>query len=143
VENFVRALFHNVYNRRDFSWIDKAYAPSARWRGPSNRLGYGRQDIRAMARGLLATFPDLGVHVDEVYWMGDGADGYRVSVRWTAQGTHRGYALYGEPTNRRVLLWGIDQLYIDKGQIAEDWMMFNEFDVLGQILSDEPAPMLG
>jgi hypothetical protein len=143
VENFVRALFHNVYNRRDLSWIDKAYAACAQWRGPSNRLGYGRQDIRSMARALLATFPDLGMHVDEVYWMAGNADTYRVSVRWTAQGTHRGHGLYGAPTFRRVRIWGINQLYITKAEITEDWMMFNEFDVLGQILSDEPAPMLG
>ena len=84
-----------------------------------------------MARGLLATFPDLGMQVDEVYWMGNEAEGFRVSVRWSAQGTHRGYALYGNPTGRRVHLWGINQLYITGGQITEDWMMFNEFDVHG------------
>jgi predicted ester cyclase len=143
IENFVRAVWHNVYNRRDLSWFDKAYAASARWRGPSNRIGHGRQDVRAMARALLATFPDLGMRVDEVYWMGNDRDGYRVSVRWSAEGTHRGYALYGEPTQRRVSLWGIDQLYVTDGQITEDWMMFNEFDVLAQVLGDDPAPMLG
>jgi len=45
------------------------------------------------------------------------------------------------PTGRRVHVWGINQLYISGGQITEDWMMFNEFDVMAQILSDEPAPM--
>ncbi len=143
VEHFVRALWHDVYNRRDLSAVDRAYAATARWKGPSNRLGYGRQDVKGMARALLATFPDLGMAVDEVYWMGNVAEGYRVSVRWTAQGTHRGYALYGAPTHRRVRLWGIDQLHIGNEVITEDWMMFNEFDVMAQILSDEPAPMVG
>jgi predicted ester cyclase len=142
VEHFVRALFHNLYNRRDLSTVDKAYTPTARWKGASNRLGYGRQDVKGMARSLLATFPDLGMQVDEVYWMGNDDEGYRVSVRWTAQGTHRGYALYGAPTQRRVHLWGIDQLYIRNGVITEDWMMFNEFDVMAQILSDEPTVVL-
>ena len=141
VEHFVRALWHNVYNRRDLSAVDKAYAATARWKGTSNRAGYGRQDVKGMARALMATFPDLGMQVDEVYWMGNETEGYRVSVRWTAQGTHRGYALYREPTNRRVHLWGINQLYISGGQITEDWQMFNEFDVMAQILSDEPAAM--
>jgi predicted ester cyclase len=141
VEHFVRALWHNLYNRRDLSAVDKAYEPTVRWKGTSNRLGYGRQDVKGMARALMATFPDLGMQVDEVYWMGNEAEGFRVSVRWTAQGTHRGYALYGAPTNRRVHLWGINQLYISGGRITEDWHMFNEFDVMAQILSDEPAPM--
>ncbi|MGN6609815.1 MAG: ester cyclase [Jatrophihabitans sp.] len=143
VEHFVRALWHNLYNRRDLSSVDRAYTSTARWRGPSNRVGYGRQDVKGIARSLLATFPDLGMQVDEVYWMGNEADGFRVSLRWTAQGTHRGHALYGPPTGRRVHLWGIDQLYIRGGRVTEDWMMFNEFDVLAQILSDEPAELLG
>jgi hypothetical protein len=139
VEQFVRALWHNLYNRRDLSAVDRAYTPTVRWRGASNRVGYGRQDVKAMTRALLATFPDLGMQVDEVYWMGNEPDGFRVSVRWTAQGTHRGYALYGPPSNRRVHLWGINQLYISAGQITDDWHMWNEFDVMAQILSDEPS----
>ena len=143
VDHFVRQLFHDTYNRRDFSAIDRAYAPNVRWYGTTNRSGYGRSDVRAMARNLLSTFPDLGLHVDEVYWMGNDEEGYRVSVRWTAQGTHRGWSLYGEPTGRRVYIWGLQQLYIQRGQIVEDWMLFNEFEVMSQILKDDPAPLIG
>jgi len=142
VEHTVRALFHNVYNRRDLSAVDRAYAPNARWHGATNRDGYGRAEVRAMARGLLATFPDLGLHVDQVYWMGNDADGYAASVRWTALGTHRGWGLYGRPTGRRVLIWGLSQLYFTGGQIVEDWTLFNEFDVLAQILRDEPPQLV-
>jgi sulfopropanediol 3-dehydrogenase len=139
VDHFVRALWHNLYNRRDLSSVDRAYVPTVRWWGTSDRVGYGREDVKGMARALLATFPDLGMQVDAVHWMGNEADGYRVSVRWTAQGTHRGHALYGEPTNRRVRLWGINHLYLSAGRIIEDWQMFNEFDVMAQILRDEPS----
>jgi predicted ester cyclase len=142
VEHAIRALFHEVYNRRDFSAIDLLYAPNVRWHGTSNREGYGRADVRAMARGLLATFPDLGLQVDEVYWMGNETDGFSATVRWTAIGTHRGYALYGPPTGRRVHLWGISQLYFSGGLIVEDWMLFNEFDVMAQLLRDEMLPLL-
>lgn len=92
-----------------------------------------------MARGLMATFPDLGLQVDEVYWMGNEAEGFSVSARWSALGTHRGYGLYGAPTGRRVHLWGISQLYITGGRITEEWALFNEFDVLAQLLRDDPA----
>lgn len=141
VEHFVRALWHNLYNRRDLSSVDRAYLPTVQWRGPSGRLGYGRQDVKGMPRALMATLPDLGMQVDEVYWMGNEAEGFRVSVRWTAQGTHRGYGLYGEPSGRRVHLWGVDQIYIAHGQITQHWHMFNEFDLMAQILSDEPSGM--
>ena len=134
VDHFARALWHETYNRRDLSAIDRAYAPNVRWHGGSLREGYGRADVRKQARGLMATFPDLGLHVDEVYWMGNEAEGFSVSVRWTAIGTHRGYGLYGDPTGRRVHLWGLNQLYIRDGAITEEWALFNEFDVLAQLL---------
>ena len=129
-------LFHDTYNRRDLSAIDRAYATTVRWHGGSLRKATRRADVRKMARALMATFPDLGLHVDEVYWMGDESQGLSVSVRWTATGTHRGYALYGEPTGRRVHLWGLNQLYIRDGEITEEWALFNEFDVLAQLLAD-------
>jgi predicted ester cyclase len=142
VEHAVRKLWHDVYNRRDLSAVDRAYASTVRWNGTSNRSGYGRSYVRSQALALLATFPDVGMNVDEVYWMGNDADGYRVSLRWTAMGTHRGYAMYGEPTGRRVHLWGISQLYLNAGAITEEWSCFNEFDVLAQLLADEPLPMV-
>ena len=95
------------------------------------------------ARALLATFPDLGVAVDEVYWMGNEADGFSVSVRWSGVGTHRGYGLYGSPTGRRAQLWGMSQLYFSGGRVVEEWSLFNEFDVLAQLFADEPPAQLG
>lgn len=141
VGHVVRGLLHDTYNRRDLSAIDRAYAANVRWHGPSNREGYGRAEVRGMARNLLASFPDLGLHVDEVYWMGNDRDGYAVSARWTAIGTHRGFGIYGTPTGRRVHLWGISQLYFSEGEIVEEWMLFNEFDVLAQMLRDEPLAL--
>jgi predicted ester cyclase len=143
IDALMRALYHNVYNRRDLSAIDRLYAQNVRWHGTSDREGYGRADVRAMARGLLSSFPDLGLHVDEVYWMGNGAEGFSVSVRWTAVGTHRGYGLYGTPTGRRVHIWGLSQLYLVQGRIVEEWSLFNEFDVIAQLVRDtEPGSLV-
>ncbi|MFG1926067.1 ester cyclase [Cryptosporangium sp. NPDC048952] len=141
-EHFARALFHNVYNRRDLSAFDRSYSSTVRWKGTSNRTGYGLGDVKGMARSLMATFPDLGMKVDEVYWMGNDEEGYRIVVRWTASGTHRGHGLYGVPTGRRAHLWGISQLYVRNGRVTEEWNLFNEFDVMAQLLSDAPLPML-
>jgi predicted ester cyclase len=142
VDYEVRALFHNVYNRKNLAAIDKAYAQNVRWNAATNRTGYGRGEVKGMARMLMSTFPDLGLHIDEIYWMGNDANGYSVSVRWSASGTHRGYGLYGKPTGRRIFLWGLNQLYFQGGKIVEDWMLFNEMDVMAQILKDEATDLL-
>lgn len=143
VEGFCRALWHDAYNRRDLSVFDRTYERGVRWHGPTNREGYGIGMVRQMARELLATFPDLGVQVDEVYWMGNEAEGFSVSVRWSGLGTHRGTGgIYGQPTGRRVFVWGLSQLYVREGRVHEDWMLFNELDVLAQLLRDDAPTLL-
>jgi hypothetical protein len=39
-------------------------------------------------------------------------------------------------------MWALQQLYVQGGRIVEDWMLFNEFDVLAQLLKDEPEPLI-
>ena len=83
---------------------------------------------------MVAMFPDLGLSVDDVYWMGNASEGYLVSVRWSAVATHRGHGPYGDPTGRQVNLWGITQWVLADGVVQKEWMMFNEFGVLMQIM---------
>ena len=85
---------------------------------------------------MLAMFPDLILQIDDIYWMGNDADGYLVSVRWSLVGTHRGMGIYGAPTGRRVNMWGITQHEIKDGVIRKEWMLFNEFAVMQQIYRD-------
>jgi predicted ester cyclase len=141
VEDFLRRLFHETWNWRNLSAIDRAYAANVRFHGATDRELYGRGGVKAFALSLLSMFPDLALQVDDVYFMGNDADGYVASVRWTAVGTHRGHGIYGAPTGRRALLWGLSQHRVVGGEIVEEWTAFNELDVLQQLLRDEPAPL--
>ncbi len=138
-EDFVRRLWHSTWNWRDLSTIDRAYTANVRWLGPTERRLHGRGDVKSFVLSMLAMFPDLAVGVDDVYWMGNERDGYLVSARWSALGTHRGHGVYGVPTGRRVFFWGISQYRIHEGRIAQEWTIFNEFEVLQQIARDEPV----
>lgn len=136
VEDFVRRLYHYTWNWRNLSRIDEAYAPNLRFRGSNDRVYYGLGDYKSFVLSTLAMFPDLAHQVDDVYWMGNERDGFLVSVRWTLQGTHGGAGVYGQPTSRDVLMWGIDQLHIKNGRIVQQWTFFNEFAVMQQIYRD-------
>ena len=63
--------------------------------GPTDRHLQGRGDLKSFVLSMLAAFPDLALSVDDVYWMGNEADGHLVSIRWSAIGTHRGHGVYG------------------------------------------------
>lgn len=137
IEDFIRRLYHYVWNWRFLSRVDAGYAPTLRFHGATGRELYGRGEYKSFVLSLLAMFPDLVHQIDDLYWMGNERDGYLVSVRWSILGTHRGHGLYGAPTGRQVHIWGISQDIIKDGKIVEEWMLFNEFDIMQQIYRDE------
>lgn len=136
IEEFIRRSYHNIWNRRSLREIARSHLPTLRFRGANGRVFYGRGQYQAFILSMLAMFPDLMLQIDDLYWMGSAAAGYRVAVRWSIVGTHRGMGIYGAPTGRQVAIWGISQHEIRDGQIAAEWMLFNEFALMQQIYRD-------
>lgn len=137
VADFVVRAGHEAWNWRNLSAVDRAYATAVHWHGPSGRAFYGRREVKGFMLSLLSQFPDLAYHVDDLYYMGNASEGYRVATRWTIVGTHRGAGLYGPPTGRRVHLWGITQQTVEGGRIVDEWTLFNEFELLKQLYRPE------
>lgn len=133
IGEFVRAAFHTIWNRRNFGAIDGIYSPNVVMQGSTGRVYRGPGQIRSFILSVVAMFPDISLTVDDIYWMGNPKDGFVVSIRWGAVGTHRGNGPYGEPTGKQVTLWGITQWAIADGVVQKEWMMFNEFGVLMQL----------
>lgn len=136
VEDFIRQLYHTVWNWRKLSIINTAYAPTLRFFGPTDRAFYGLGAYKSFILSMMAMFPDMALQIDDIYWMGNDNDGYLTSVRWSIVGTHRGHGIYGKPTGRQVYIWGITQHQIKDSKIHEEWMLFNEFEVMQQIYKD-------
>jgi hypothetical protein len=133
IDAFVRSAFHTVWNRRNFGALEDIYSPNVVVQGSAGRLYRGTGQLRSFILSMVAMFPDIAVAVDDLYWMGNERDGYLVSVRWSAQGVHRGNGPYGEPTDRAAHLWGINQQVIENGRVQKEWVMFNEFGILMQL----------
>lgn len=138
IEDFLRHMFHYVWNWRMLSHLHTSYAPNLRYFGPTDRQLVGLGDYQSFVLSLLSMFPDLVLEIDDLYWMGNDKEGYVTSTRWNLVGTHLGWGFYGPPTGRRVSMWGITQHAIQAGKIVEEWMSFNEFEVMQQIYRDTP-----
>lgn len=134
VDRFARNTFDLLWNKRDFRALDQAYDSNFTFAGPTDRTLTGVKSYKRLLQSLLQAFPDLELSVDEVYWMGNDSEGYLTSERWSAQATHSGAGLYGEPTGKRVQIWGITQHQIVGGKITAEWMLFNELDLMMQIM---------
>lgn len=133
VDDFTRTNFDRVWNRRDFDSLKTAYDPGFSFHGPTDRHFRGPGPYQEFLSSFISMFPDLVLQVDEVYWMGNDKEGYLSSERWSATGTHLGDGIYGAPTNRLVHIWGITQHKIVGGRIVEEWMLFNELDLMMQL----------
>lgn len=133
VEDFVRATYHEIWNGRMFNIIAERYAPSHLCSTMSNRKLHGPAELTAFVIGLLGMFPDAGVSVDQVYWNGDEAKGYRVATRWTLSGTHTGYGVYGAPSGARIRIMGLSQHHIKNGIFHKEYTVFDEMELLRRI----------
>ena len=136
VQDFVQRAYHYIWNWRMLGTVDKTYAPNLRFHGPTNREYYGRGAYKSFILAFMAMFPDCALEIDDIYWMGNEREGFLTSVRWHLIGTHRGVGIYGPPTGRQITMWGITQHRIVHGLITEEWMLFNEFEVMQQLYRD-------
>ena len=134
IRPFAHAVFDRVWNGRDFSAMDRVYAPDVVFEGSTGRVYRGVGQLRSHVLSVVAMFPNLALSVDDIYWMGNAQDGYLVSVRWGGVGAHRGNGPYGSPTGKETHLWGITQWLIEDDKIRKEWTVFNEFGILMQIV---------
>jgi predicted ester cyclase len=129
----VQRAIHEIWNWRMLNAIRDYYAPNAVVHTAGRRDLYGYGDQRAYILALIAAFPDCEMAVDHVQYIGDSHEGYRVAVRWTLHGHHRGYGIYGQPTGGPVRVIGVSHCLVRDGKIAEEWMIFDELALFKQV----------
>ena len=129
---FARRAHENIWNG-DGSAIGEVYAENLPFEGTTERKFEGRSAYRDYVGQLRGAFPDLALRVDEVYWMGNDAEGWLISTRWSAEGVHTGAGLYRDPSGAACQIWGITQWRVKDGIVQREWQLFNEFDLMMQI----------
>ena len=133
IEDFIRRNMHEIWNWRMFNRVNEIYAETFLGHASAGREFYGNADYLNWVISMIAMFPDCKFTIDHLYWIGDDANGYRTSMRWSLVGTHQGHGVYGEPSNARVRMWGITQHTVKSGKIVEELTLFNELMTLKQI----------
>ena len=134
-DTFTREIHDNVWNGNQ-SAIINSYTENLLFEGATERIFSGRTAYRHYVNELRSVFPDLQLQVDEVYWMGNELDGWLISTRWSAEGTHLGKGIYRSPSGKTCQMWGITQWQVLNGIVQKEWQLFNELDLMMQILAD-------
>ena len=105
-------------------WVDYSHFPA-----PVE----GIEQFKAILRQTHASFPDLVLHVEEVF----GLD-HKVTVRWRYHGTHRHGKVFDiAPTGKHVHVTGISILEIANHKVHAERGIVDNFSLLHQLQSGE------
>lgn len=79
-------------------------------------------------------FPDIEFTLDDAFRAGD-----RITVRWTAEGTHEADFWGLSPTGNVIHLSGIDVVRVENGQVDEVWTVYDSATLLQQLDVELPV----
>lgn len=105
------------------------HAPAGR---SSDRNGF-RQGLEALYRA----FPDFCATIEDLVV---DARAQKVTVRWTATGTHRGDFLAVAPTGRHIAFSGIEVIEVRGGQVVARWGEWDGLAIVAQLRTAAPGP---
>jgi steroid delta-isomerase-like uncharacterized protein len=123
-----RRFVAEVMNAGNLAAADEFIAPNLVVHNPVPGQTPGREGFKQTLATLRNAFPDLHFTIEDLL-----ADGDKVMIRSTYQGTHRGELLGFPPTGKLVVVMGIDLLRVADGKIVEHWGTYDQMEMLHQL----------
>ena len=130
-------LMVGLFAKGDFTVADELVLPNFIEHSAAPGLPPGIAGLKAIAHIIRAGFPDFNVTVEDVF-----AEGDRVCLRLTEEGTQTG-ELFGMPPTGKQARWSaMHVIRIESGKMAEHWDVI-DFQSMRQQLGAIPAPSQG
>jgi steroid delta-isomerase-like uncharacterized protein len=127
----VRRWIEEGFNRQNLAVVDELVAEQFSVNGQT----IGRDGLRmSMSRHLMG-FPDLHVTIDDIL-----AEGSKVGVWYTVEGTHQGEFEGIPATGKRVKWSGFDLLTVEHGKITEARFLSDFFGLMTQLGAKPQSP---
>jgi steroid delta-isomerase-like uncharacterized protein len=123
-KTLVRRWIDEGFNRRSLAVVDELVAE----RFTVNGRVVGRDGLKQSMSRHLAGFSDLRVTIDEIL-----AEGPKVGIWYTVEGTHTGVFEAIPPTGARVKWEGFDLFTIQDGKIAHARFLSDVHGLLTQL----------
>lgn len=129
----VRRYIEENFNQGNLELIDEFFSADSVFQAPHSPELRGREERKEFEASLRKAFPDLHYSIDELI-----AEGDKVVMRWSFEGTHQGEWQGISSTGKKVSCGGTSTFRIANGMITEE---FVQWDALGfmQQLGAMPA----
>jgi len=141
MEENLRHMFHDVWNRRRFDRIADFYSPDVNVQTAPGRELHGVRGVTWQVIAMLAALPDAVMSFDHFCDVHE-TDGYIAAVRWSINGTHLGDGQFGPASGKPVTILGMSHFRFRDGRIVQEWTVWDEIAVLMQIHSSRNALMV-
>jgi steroid delta-isomerase-like uncharacterized protein len=129
-------LTEKFWNQKNVNVLDEIHSTDSIAHNPiipGNPLPF--YVYKQVALIYLSAFPDMRVTTDDII-----AEGDKVVIRWTANGTHQG-ELMGIPASGRKVTWtGMTINRFADGKIVENWWAYDALGMMQQIMPPMPEP---
>jgi len=134
LEQVARNWMNEIWIKQDLSKFDQIHHPDFRDLSPAGRES-DRNSYRLGIEEFYTFFPDFKAFVEDIVI---DTMKSKVSIRWSANATHRGKIFGLEPTFRNIFFQGIEIITInDQGQITERWGEWDGLSILEQITRED------
>jgi steroid delta-isomerase-like uncharacterized protein len=133
----IRAYVETIFNQRQVDRAAELVAPDYLDHAALPGQAPGLAGAKQKWAMYLAGIPDLRVTIEELV-----AEGDRVAVRRSYEGTHQGELLGVPPTGKHVRISGISIFRLAGGKIAEQWEQLDRLALMQQ-LGALPTPGQG
>ena len=127
--------FWGVWEQGNIDLVDEVLAPDYFNHSPGiPNQPPGPEGVKAVVAMFQRAIPDLRVVIEDMI-----AEGDKVAVRYTLEGTHAGELFGVPPTGRRLRIKSIAVERVSDGKIREHWRVTDSLDMMQQ-LGVIPAP---
>jgi steroid delta-isomerase-like uncharacterized protein len=124
----VRRFAEEILDEKRLDRADEIMAQGYVDHGAMPGQAPGLEGFKRKGAMWVAAVPDLVVRTKDLF-----AEGDRVAVRWTAEGTHRGTLLGFPPSGRRFQFGGTSIFRVAGGKVAEQWEAWDRLSLLQQL----------
>jgi steroid delta-isomerase-like uncharacterized protein len=124
-----KALMHRFFeemNEGNFAVIDELLAPEYIYHDTTGDMT--REQFKQYAKGMVAALPDFNGSIDDMI-----AEGDKVAVRYTMQGTHQGTLRGIPPTGKRITINGLEIDRLSGGKFVETWIISDTLGMMQQL----------
>jgi steroid delta-isomerase-like uncharacterized protein len=123
----MRRFFEDVYNKGNPDALDELTSAAFVSHDRGNPT-HDREGVSGIVQAIRTAFPDVHFTADDVF-----AEGDRVAARFTMRGTHRGEFMGIAPTNKPIVVTGIDIVRFENGKAVEHWHEWSGMELLQQL----------